>query len=56
LVPIAWFALQGIVESYANAPVLANFQDYGFSGVIEKLYSMQSLQEALQRVRRTSRC
>jgi two-component system, cell cycle sensor histidine kinase and response regulator CckA len=41
-----------VSSGYANDPVMADFQHYGFSGVIEKPYSTQSLQEALQRVLR----
>jgi CheY-like chemotaxis protein len=41
-----------VSSGYANDPVMADFQPYGFSGIIEKPYSAQSLQEALQRVLR----
>jgi DNA-binding NarL/FixJ family response regulator len=39
-----------ISSGYANNPVMANFQLYGFNGVIDKPYSMQKLHDVLQHV------
>jgi CheY-like chemotaxis protein len=39
-----------ISSGYANNPVMANFEQYGFNGVIAKPYTMQKLLEVLQRV------
>ena len=39
-------------SGYANDPVMATFTQYGFSGVVSKPYTVQKLQEALQRVLR----
>jgi CheY-like chemotaxis protein len=38
-----------ISSGYANDPIMANFVQYGFSGVIAKPYTMERLQQALQR-------
>jgi PAS domain S-box-containing protein len=40
-------------SGYANDPVMTAFTQYGFSGVITKPYTVQKLQEALQRVLQT---
>jgi two-component system cell cycle sensor histidine kinase/response regulator CckA len=37
-------------SGYANDPVMANFQQYGFDGVIAKPYTVQRLHNVLQRV------
>ncbi|MGD2011130.1 MAG: response regulator, partial [Desulfobacterales bacterium] len=39
-----------ISSGYANNPVMANFQQYGFNGVIAKPYTVQRLHDALQHV------
>jgi PAS domain S-box-containing protein len=39
-----------ISSGYANNPVMANFQQYGFNGVIAKPYTIQKLHEVLQHV------
>ncbi len=39
-----------ISSGYANNPVMANFQQYGFNGVIAKPYTMQKLHDVLQQV------
>jgi PAS domain S-box-containing protein len=39
-----------ISSGYANNPVMANFEQYGFNGVIAKPYTMQKLHEVLQQV------
>jgi DNA-binding NarL/FixJ family response regulator len=39
-----------ISSGYANNPVMASFQQYGFNGVIAKPYTMQKLHEVLQQV------
>jgi len=38
----------GIVSSgYCNDPILANYADYGFRGIVEKPYSMEKLGKVL---------
>ena len=37
-------------SGYANAPVMANFAQYGFSGVLTKPYTLERLQEVLQQI------
>ena len=39
-----------ISSGYANNPVMANFQQYGFDGVIAKPYTVQRLHDVLQHV------
>jgi signal transduction histidine kinase len=39
-----------ISSGYANNPVMANFQQYGFNGVIAKPYTLQKLHDVLQQV------
>ncbi len=39
-----------ISSGYANNPVMANFQQYGFNGVIAKPYTVQRLHDVLQHV------
>jgi PAS domain S-box-containing protein len=39
-----------ISSGYANDPVMANFQAYGFSGMVTKPYTVHKLREVLQRV------
>jgi PAS domain S-box-containing protein len=39
-----------ISSGYANDPIMANFAQYGFSGVIAKPYTVESLRHALLRV------
>jgi CheY-like chemotaxis protein len=36
-----------ISSGYANDPVMANFAEYGFSGVVTKPYTLQRLQDVL---------
>jgi hypothetical protein len=36
-----------ISSGYANDPVMTNFAEYGFSGVVVKPYTVQRLQDAL---------
>ena len=43
--------IKAVVSSgYATDPIMANFQDYGFSGVIVKPYKIQDLSEVLHKV------
>jgi DNA-binding NarL/FixJ family response regulator len=39
-----------ISSGYANDPIMANFAQYGFSGVVIKPYTVERLKHALQRV------
>ncbi len=39
-----------ISSGYANDPVMANFRQFGFSGVVPKPYTVRRLHDALQRV------
>jgi PAS domain S-box-containing protein len=39
-----------ISSGYANDPIMANFAQYGFSGVVSKPYTAHRLSDALQRV------
>jgi PAS domain S-box-containing protein len=39
-----------ISSGYANDPIMANFTQYGFSGVVTKPYTVERLKHALQRV------
>jgi CheY-like chemotaxis protein len=39
-----------ISSGYANDPVMANFQVYGFSGMVTKPYTVHKLRDVLQRV------
>jgi PAS domain S-box-containing protein len=39
-----------ISSGYANDPIMANFAQYGFSGVVTKPYTVERLQQTLQRV------
>ena len=41
-----------ISSGYANDPVMANFRQFGFSGVVPKPYTVRRLHDALQRVMR----
>jgi two-component system cell cycle sensor histidine kinase/response regulator CckA len=43
--------VKAIVSSgYSNDPVMANYKEFGFSGVVSKPYSIQSLSEAVHKV------
>jgi len=43
--------IKAIVSSgYSNAPIISQFQEYGFSGVIPKPYEVKDLSEVLQKV------
>ncbi len=43
--------ITGIVSSgYSNDPILANYSDYGFSGVLEKPYRFEDLKKVLRSV------
>jgi CheY-like chemotaxis protein len=41
-----------ISSGYATDPVMANYAQYGFDGVVPKPYTMQRVQQILQRVLR----
>jgi PAS domain S-box-containing protein len=44
--------VKAIVSSgYSNDPVMANYSDYGFQGVLPKPYQLQELDEALEKVK-----
>ena len=44
-------AAKAIVSSgYSNDPIMANYEQYGFRGVIAKPYRLQELSEVLHRV------
>ncbi|HEB69430.1 MAG TPA: PAS domain-containing hybrid sensor histidine kinase/response regulator [Desulfobulbus sp.] len=43
-----------VSSGYANDPVLADYQEYGFSGVICKPFELQDLQQSLQALLRNS--
>ncbi|MDP8246318.1 MAG: response regulator [Candidatus Hinthialibacter antarcticus] len=43
--------VKAIVSSgYSNDPVMANYADYGFSGVLNKPYQIEKLDEALKKI------
>jgi CheY-like chemotaxis protein len=43
--------IKGIVSSgYSQDPVMANFKDFGFSGVIAKPYTVEEMGEKLSQV------
>ncbi len=43
--------VKAIVSSgYANDPVIANFKEYGFSGMISKPYRVTDLSEQIGRI------
>ncbi len=43
--------VKAIVSSgYSNDPVMSNYEEYGFCGVVEKPYSLQKLGEALEEI------
>ena len=43
--------IKAIVSSgYSNSPVMASYEDYGFSGIIKKPYNMNELSECLFRI------
>jgi len=47
--------VKAIVSSgYCDDPVMANYQEYGFSGVVTKPYTIEELSEVLQKVLGTS--
>lgn len=39
-----------VCSGYSNDPVMANFREYGFSGVLPKPFSLQDLDAQLRRV------
>jgi CheY-like chemotaxis protein len=39
-----------VCSGYSNDPVMANFRDYGFAGVLTKPFSLQNLDDQLRRV------
>ena len=38
------------VSGYSNSPVLNNFREYGFKGMVKKPYGIRELEEVLQQV------
>ena len=43
--------VKAIVSSgYSNDPVMSNYEEYGFSGVVEKPYNLKKLGEALEEI------
>lgn len=48
--------ITAIVSSgYSNNPVMANYKAYGFSGVVEKPYSVQDLGKVLKKIKNNSK-
>jgi YesN/AraC family two-component response regulator len=48
--------ITAIVSSgYSNNPVMANYKAYGFSGVVEKPYSVQDLGKVLKKIKRNKK-
>ncbi|TFH42760.1 MAG: response regulator, partial [Chrysiogenales bacterium] len=44
-------SVRAIVSSgYSNDPIMASFRDYGFMGVVAKPYSIEDLQEVIEKV------
>jgi CheY-like chemotaxis protein len=39
-----------VCSGYSNDPVMANYRDYGFAGVLTKPFSLQNLDDQLRRV------
>ncbi len=39
-----------VSSGYANDPIMANYAEYGFSGVVAKPYTLSNLHEVLSRV------
>ncbi len=39
-----------VSSGYSNDPIMTNFSEYGFRGVIEKPFDLHSLQEAIEAV------
>jgi len=39
-----------VCSGYSNDPVMANYRDYGFSGVLPKPFSLQDLDTQLRNV------
>ena len=39
-----------VSSGYSNDPIMSNFRDYGFKGVIKKPYLIQDMSDALQSV------
>jgi two-component system, cell cycle sensor histidine kinase and response regulator CckA len=47
--------VKGLVSSgYSSDPVMANFREYGFSGVLVKPYRLKELADAIKRLLPTS--
>ena len=42
-----------VSSGYANDPIMANFGDYGFCGVVPKPYRLQTLNDTMQRILRS---
>jgi PAS domain S-box-containing protein len=48
--------ITAIVSSgYSNNPIMANYKAYGFSGVVEKPYSVQDLGKVLKKIKRNKK-
>ena len=39
-----------VSSGYSNDPIMSNFRDYGFQGVVKKPYRIQDMSEALRSV------
>jgi DNA-binding NarL/FixJ family response regulator len=39
-----------VSSGYSNDPVMSNFRDYGFKGVVKKPYRIQNMSDALRSV------
>ncbi|MGD8446416.1 MAG: histidine kinase, partial [Desulfobacterales bacterium] len=37
-----------VSSGYSNDPILSNFRDYGFQGVVKKPYRIQDMSDALR--------
>jgi DNA-binding NtrC family response regulator len=39
-----------VSSGYSNDPVMSNYEEYGFCGVVEKPYNLQKLAETLNEI------